>query len=58
MSEALTIRQVARRWGVHPKTVIRMIDHGRLESFRVGRLVRVKPTAVARVESPTHHQKV
>ena len=37
----LSIDQVATRWGVHPRTVRRMVKSGRLAAVQVGRQYRV-----------------
>jgi excisionase family DNA binding protein len=37
----LTVGQAAERLGVHPNTVYRMIETGRLAGIRVGRLWRI-----------------
>lgn len=39
----LSIAQVALRWGVHPRTIRRMIKTGRLSAVQVGRQYRVPP---------------
>lgn len=41
-SELVSVREVARRLGVHPETIRRLIHDGRLEAVRVGRVLRVE----------------
>ena len=41
-----SVRDVAHRLGVHPETIRRLIHDGRLEAVRVGRVLRIDPTAV------------
>ena len=43
MSEYLTIQDVADRMGVEYKTVYRLVTSGKLPSFRVGRVYRIRP---------------
>lgn len=43
-SELVSVRDVARRLGVHPETVRRLIHDGRLRAVRVGRVLRVDPS--------------
>lgn len=47
---SLTVAQVAQRLGVHPKTVYRLVEAGRLPAIRVGRLWRVPAGALDRYE--------
>jgi excisionase family DNA binding protein len=42
-----TVEETARSLSASTKTIRRLIADGRLESFRVGRLLRVRPTDVA-----------
>jgi PAS domain S-box-containing protein/excisionase family DNA binding protein len=59
---SLTIAQVAQHLAVHPKTVYRLVETGRLPAIKVGRLWRVPSDALARYEradalpAPTGHQ--
>ncbi len=49
----LTVRQVAARLQVSPRTVRRLIGDERLRAIRIGRAVRVHPDAVAAlIEQP------
>ncbi len=41
-----SVRQVAHQLGVHPETIRRLIHDGRLDAVRVGRVLRIDPTAV------------
>ena len=47
----LSVDQAAGRLGVHPNTVYRMIDGGRLRATRAGRLWRIPEAELGRVES-------
>ena len=47
----LSVDQAARRLGVHPNTVYRMIVGGRLVAVRAGRLWRIPESELGRVES-------
>jgi excisionase family DNA binding protein len=40
--ELVSVREVARRLGVHPETIRRLIHDGRLEAVRIGRVLRVE----------------
>lgn len=46
MGQMLTIDEAAKVMGVHPRTVLRMIDRGELEASKVGRVWRIAPTAI------------
>jgi PAS domain S-box-containing protein/excisionase family DNA binding protein len=48
---ALTITEVARRLGVHPKTIYRLVVAGRLPAVKVGRVWRVPLDALAGYEA-------
>jgi excisionase family DNA binding protein len=45
-SDLYSVREVARRLGVHPETIRRLIHDGRLDAVRVGRVLRVHKDAV------------
>ncbi len=45
----LTVKEVAERLHVHPITVRRLIASGRLPAVRIGRAVRVREAAVAKM---------
>lgn len=50
---ALSVRQLARRWGIAPKKVREMIRRGTLSAIDVGfgrRQVRIMPEAIAECE--------
>lgn len=47
----LSVDQAARRLGVHPNTVYRMILGGRLGAVRAGRLWRIPESELGRIES-------
>ena len=38
--QMLTITEVAKRLGMHPVSVYRMVKEARLPAFRIGRLLR------------------
>jgi excisionase family DNA binding protein len=40
-SDLLTPKQVAHDFGVTPRTVLKWIDSGHLEAFRIGRAIRI-----------------
>lgn len=46
----LSIPQVAMRWGVHPRTIRRMIKAGRLSAVQVGRQYRIPPDGLQHFE--------
>lgn len=46
-SNLLTITNVAALLQVSTKTVRRLIDHGELDVIRIGRAIRIQPTALA-----------
>ena len=45
-SALVSVRDVAAQLGVHPETVRRLIRDGRLEAVRVGRVLRVRASAL------------
>jgi excisionase family DNA binding protein len=46
--ELVSVREVARRLGVHPETIRRLIHDGRLEAVRIGRVLRVESSELER----------
>ena len=46
-SSLLTIANVAASLQVSTKTVRRLIDRGELDAIRIGRAIRIQPTALA-----------
>lgn len=46
----LTGADVAQRYGIHPKTVARLVRAGRLECQRIGRLVRFSAAHLEKFE--------
>jgi excisionase family DNA binding protein len=46
--ELVSVREVARRLGVHPETIRRLIHDGRLEAIRIGRVLRVESSELER----------
>lgn len=46
MGQMLDVEEAARVMGVHPRTVLRMINRGELEASKVGRVWRIAPTAI------------
>jgi len=47
----LTVRDVAAKWSVSPRTVERYIERGDLQALRFGpKLIRIKPEAVEAFE--------
>lgn len=46
----LTIKELAKRWGLDPKTVRAGIEEGHLPAFRIGRRVLIPRAAVERLE--------
>lgn len=53
--ELVSVREVARRLGVHPETIRRLIHDGRLDAVRIGRVLRVEASAL---ESFLERQRV
>ena len=45
-----TVEEIAGRWSVSKAHVRRIIARGELQSFRMGRVVRVTPDALDRFE--------
>jgi excisionase family DNA binding protein len=43
---AITVKDAAKRLGVHPQTVRRMQDAGKLAGFKIGRLRRISQDAI------------
>jgi excisionase family DNA binding protein len=49
----LTVRQAAEHFSVHPSTIRRWIDRGRLPAYRLGeKRIGVRPSDLARLVSP------
>ena len=46
----LTVREVAERWQVSERTVVRLIDAGELKASHIGRQRRVPPDEVRKYE--------
>lgn len=46
MGQMLSIDDASKVMGVHPRTVLRMIERGELEASKVGRVWRIAPTAI------------
>lgn len=44
--EWLTVSEVAKVFGMHPITVYRMVEQGRLPAARVGRAIRIPVSAI------------
>jgi len=55
LNRCLSVRQLARRWGVSPRKVRSMIRAGRLVAFNVGLAgrvqLRIAPSAIAQAEA-------
>ena len=52
-SGPLTVKQVAERLSVSPKTVYDMVEKGRLRCIRIGRAIRIRPSDLnTEVETP------
>lgn len=45
--EAVSVKRAAELLDVHPKTVRRLIKGGKLQTFRVGRLIRIRRDVLA-----------
>ena len=45
--EWLNTKESARRLGITPRTLYRFIDDGRIPAYRLGRVIRLKESAVA-----------
>lgn len=48
----LTTQQVAERMAVHPRTVRKWMNEGRLAFVNVGRVVRIPESALAKLGKP------
>lgn len=48
----LTVREVARLWGVCTRTVYGMIERGELQHLRVSNSIRVRAEEIKRLASP------
>ncbi len=46
-----SVEELAERWNVNPATIRQMIKGGKLQAFKVGRLVRITYQEVMRHES-------
>ena len=44
--EWLSTQQAAEQLGITPRTLYRLIDHGELPGYRIGRVIRLKATDV------------
>lgn len=47
----LTVAEVAARWRVHRRTIVRMLDRGDLDGVRIGGQIRVRPESVDAYEA-------
>jgi len=47
----LSLRELAKRWGLDVKTLRGMIDRGELPVVRLGRLIRVPVAVIRSIES-------
>lgn len=47
----LTLNEVAARWRVHRKTVIRLLSRGEIEGLRIGGQIRVRAESVEAYEA-------
>jgi len=45
------VSEISERWGCSSGQVYRLVAEGRLHAFRVGRLLRIKESALAEFES-------
>lgn len=52
MSEFVKPIEVAERLGVSKHTVIRMVERGELDGFRVAHQYRIRPESVERLINP------
>ncbi|HTU91842.1 MAG TPA: helix-turn-helix domain-containing protein [Gemmataceae bacterium] len=57
MTEFVKPREVAERLGVSKHTVIRMVERGELEGFRVAHQIRIRPESVERLINPNSEDK-
>lgn len=48
-----TVPALAKRWGCSEGLIRKMIERGELSSFRLGVLIRVPASEVAKIECPT-----
>lgn len=53
MSEFVRPKEVAERLGVSKHTVIRMVERGELEGFRVAHQIRIRTESVERLINPS-----
>ena len=51
MNEPYTIKALAARWQVHYSTIYRLIQSGKLKTFKVGDQVRITADEVRRFEN-------
>lgn len=51
MNEPYTIKALAQRWQVHYSTIYRLIQSGKLKTFKVGDQVRITAEEVRRFEN-------
>jgi excisionase family DNA binding protein len=42
--QLLTVDELADRWNVHPRTIRRKIEAGKITPIRIGRSVRIHPS--------------
>lgn len=48
MDEYLTTGQVAKKLGTSPRTVLRLVEKGHIKGEKIGNLVLIKPSEVAK----------
>ena len=46
--ELWTVRQVAKYWGIHEKTVYKRVESGKLDCIRVGNRIRFRRSDITR----------
>ena len=53
LAKPFTVPALAARWGCSEGLIRKMIERGELSSFRLGVLIRVPASEVAKIECPT-----
>lgn len=51
----LTTKQLARRWKIHPQTVLKMQKDGRLKGYQITRQWRFTLSEIEEYETSRHH---
>lgn len=58
MKELYRINELAERWGVHERTIRRMIENGEIDAVKIRSAWRVSTEAIKNYEQEHHSKKM